>query len=78
MENNALTPEAITQLRRCEPDEIGILSEQVVKADQVTQANTRELEHLSGCLNSLAASCEKYEKVAKRVRSQMSSLVTKI
>ena len=78
MEDNAITPAMVKELKRALPDDVGEIIEGVLAANKVTEQSTAELEHLSMCLSQLAESNEKYNTIVAKVRSQMSYLVTKI
>lgn len=78
MEDNALTPRTVTELKQVTPDEISELSVQVMEADKVMKQSTEELEDLSSSLYSLAETKERYDEVSKKVKGQMRNLVTKL
>lgn len=78
MEDNALTPRTVTELKQITPDEISELSTQVMEADKVMQQSTEALEDLSSSLYSLAETKGKYDEASKKVKSQMRNLVTKL
>lgn len=78
MEDNALTPRTVTELKQVSPEEISELSCQVMEADKVMQQCTEELEDLSSSLCSMAETKTKYDEVSKKVRTQMRNLVTKL
>lgn len=71
MENNAITPQAVTQLTTLQPDEIASLSEQVMDATRVGNQAVEELDNLSKCMSEFVEVQERYCKAAKKVRSQM-------
>lgn len=78
MEEKALTPRTVTELKQVTPDEISDLSVQVMEADKVMQQSTEELEDLSSSLYSLAETKERYDELSKKVKGQMRNLVTKL
>lgn len=78
MEENALTPKTVTELKQITPDEISELSTQVMEADKVMQQSTEALEDLSSSLYSLAETKSKYDEASKKVKGQMRNLVTKL
>lgn len=71
MENNAITPQAVTQLTTLQPDEIASVSEQVMDATRIGNRTVDELDNLSRCMSEFVEVQERYYKVAKKVRNQM-------
>ena len=78
MEEKALSPKTVTELKQVTPEEICELSECVMETDKMMNQSTEELEHLSSSLYSLAETKKRYDEVSKKVRGQMRNLVTKI
>lgn len=71
MENNAITPQAVTQLTALPPDEIASLSEQVMDATKVGNRAVDELDNLSKCMSDFVEVQDRYHKVAQKVKNQM-------
>ena len=72
MENEqAITPQQITNLNKVPPEEIAKLSEDVMDATRVMSNANEELDHLSNCLADLAQTHDEYCKKTKHVKNQM-------
>lgn len=78
MEETALTPRTVTELKQVTPEEISTIAENVMEADKVLRDSTDELEHLSSCLDSLSYSKNKYDEVSKEVKGKLRNIVTRI
>ena len=71
MENNAITPQTVTQLTSLQPEEIASLSEEVMDATQLGNRAVDELDHLSKCMNDFVEVQDRYYKTVKKVKNQM-------
>ena len=72
MENDqAITPQQITNLNKVPPEEIAKLSEDVIDATREMGKANEELDHLSNCLSDLAQTHDEYQKKTKHVKNQM-------
>ena len=78
MEETAITPKTITELKQVSPEDIAQISENVLEADRIMGQTTDELEHLSACLHNLSITKNKYDEVTGKVKKQMRQIVTKI
>ena len=78
MEETAITPKTITELKQVTPEEIASISEEVLEADKVMHQTTDELEHLSACLSNLSVTKDKYDEVSGKVKKQMRGMVTRL
>jgi len=71
MENNAITPQVITDLAKMQPDEIAKMSESVIEATNIGNRTVDELDHLSRCLSDFTETHERYQKACKTVKNKM-------
>lgn len=71
MENNAITPQAITEIAKMEPEEIATMSENVIQATNMGNKTIDELDHLSQCLSDFTETHERYQKISKIVKDKM-------
>ena len=78
MEETAITPKTITELRQVTPEEIAAISEGVLETDKVMTHTNEELEHLSACLHNLSITKHKYDEISGKVKKQMRSIVTQL
>lgn len=76
--SDIIKPEDVTNINKMSSDDIANMSEQVMKADKVLGDVTMEMENLSNCIYSLNQTKEKYDKVARHVKSQMRTMATKL
>jgi len=78
MEETAITPKTITELKQVTPEEIALISEGVLETDKVMTQATEELEHLSACLSNLSYTKDKYDETSGKVKKQMRSLMPRL
>lgn len=78
MEENAITPKTITELKQVTPSDISLISEGVLETSKVMTESTEELEHLSESLNQFASIKYKYDETSKKVRKQMRELIPRL
>ena len=76
MEDNAITPAMVNNVKNYPVEDITKLSESVIEATQITNQANEELDHLSDCLSDFAVTQEKYQKKSKTVRNQMRYLAS--
>ncbi len=71
MDNEAITPQMVNEIKGVPPEDIAKLSENVIEATKVTNRATEELKHLSNCLADFTQTHDEYQKKASQVRNQM-------
>lgn len=78
MEDHAITPRTITELKQVAPEEIAAISEGVLETNKVMGQCADEMEELSQSLYDLSATKERYDKISKQVKGQMRGIFTKL
>lgn len=78
VEEIAITPRTITELKQIRPEDVTLLAEEVMAAERQMTQSKDALEDLSQSLNSFAYAKEAYDKQVGEVKRQMRELLPHI